>query len=112
MTLMSRYDDTRSMSAVHSSNRWRVAGPRRPGTLPSAARRSSGASSAGAGDVQPRMLALATARLSSPELELVEAADPEPETWTDVGAPSGSGGPTDVGEVVRRSSVVDGTGCR
>src|SRR5215471_1756367 len=43
MTFTDRYEVVRSISAVQSSRRWRVARPRRPGTRPSAARRSSAA---------------------------------------------------------------------
>src|ERR1700677_1601541 len=47
MTLMERHGVATNSSVVHSSNRWRVARPRRPGTRPSVVAISSGSSAGG-----------------------------------------------------------------
>src|ERR671918_414944 len=50
ITLSARYELVRNMSAVQRSSRSRGARPRRPGTRPSAARRSSASADADGGE--------------------------------------------------------------
>jgi hypothetical protein len=99
ITFTSRYDDTRNMSAVHSSRRCRVANPLRPGTRPSAARRSSVEADSAAGDgsaTQPRQ---------PPEL------DEDDEGGADDGAPDCDAGLDDAVPVSDDGAavVVDGS---